>query len=101
MRGLQERLGQRLHPDDARRLAPSPGAGARGVGVVRVAVLAQAGRPGVLWYPAWRGWGGESWCFERIAALRPAAVSLAGAGGPERMGGVRVTASLFPSLGLM
>jgi len=66
--------------------------------MIRGAVLAQPGRPGVISYPDYRDWRHESRSFETIAALRPADVTLAGAGGPERIEGARVTASFFPSL---
>jgi putative ABC transport system permease protein len=66
--------------------------------MLRGAARAQPGRPGVISYPDYRDWRRESRSFETIAALRPATVTLPGPGGPERIDGARVTASLFQAL---
>jgi putative ABC transport system permease protein len=66
--------------------------------MIRGATRAQPGRPGVISYPDYRDWRHESRCFETIAALRTADVTLAGPGGPERIEGARVTASFFHAL---
>jgi putative ABC transport system permease protein len=66
--------------------------------MIRGATMAQPGRPGVISYPDYRDWRRESRSFETIAALRPADVTLAGPGGPERIEGARVTASFFQAL---
>jgi putative ABC transport system permease protein len=66
--------------------------------MIRGATRAQPGRAGVISYPDYRDWRHESRSFETIAALRPAAVTLAGPGGPERIDGARATASFFQAL---
>src|SRR3989441_791562 len=66
--------------------------------MIRGATRAQPGRPGVISYPDYRDWRHESRCFETIAALRTADVTLAGPGGPERIEGALVTASFFQAL---
>jgi putative ABC transport system permease protein len=52
----------------------------------------------VISYPDFRDWRGGSRGFETMAALRPAEVTLATSGGPERVGGARVTGSFFAVL---
>ena len=66
--------------------------------MIRGATRAQPGRPGVISYPDYRDWRQESRSFETMAALRPADVTVAGPGGPERIQGARVTASFFQTL---
>src|SRR5260221_932161 len=66
--------------------------------MIRGATRAQPGRPGVISYPDYRDWRQESRSFETMAALRPADVTVAGPGGPERIQGARVTASFFHAL---
>src|SRR5258707_9684465 len=66
--------------------------------MIRGATRAQPGRPGVISYPDYRDWRQESRSFETMAALRPADVTVAGPGGPERIQGARGTASFFQTL---
>jgi len=66
--------------------------------MIRGATSAHPGTPGVVSYPDYRDWRHESRSFEEVAALRTAAVTLAGPGGPERIDGARVTASFFQAL---
>ena len=66
--------------------------------MIRGAALAQPGQPGVISYPDYLDWRDASRSFETLAALRPADVTLAAPGGPERVEGARVTASFFQAL---
>jgi hypothetical protein len=66
--------------------------------MIRGARRAQPGIPSVISYPDYRDWRRESRSFETMAALRPATVTLAGPGAPERIEGGRVTSSFFQAL---
>jgi putative ABC transport system permease protein len=66
--------------------------------MVRGATRAQPGRAGVISYPDFRDWRDASRSFETMAALRTADVTLAQAGGPERIEGARVTGGFFQVL---
>ena len=57
-------------------------------------------RPGPSSAPAFLAWQGEAQSMERLAAYRPWGFVLTGAGDPERLIGSRVSADLFPLLGV-
>jgi putative ABC transport system permease protein len=57
-------------------------------------------RPGPSSAPAFLAWQGEARTFERLAAYRPWGFVVTGDGLPERLTGARVSADLFPLLGI-
>ena len=58
------------------------------------------GRPGPASAPAFLAWQREATTLERVAAYRPWGFVLTGSGDPERLTGARVSADLFPLLGI-
>jgi putative ABC transport system permease protein len=57
-------------------------------------------RPGPSSAPAFLAWRGEARSLEGLAAYRPWGFVLTGGGDPERLIGARVSADLFPLLGV-
>jgi putative ABC transport system permease protein len=57
-------------------------------------------RPGPSSAPAFLAWQGEARSLERLAAYRPWGFVVTGGGDPERLIGARVSADLFPLLGV-
>jgi putative ABC transport system permease protein len=57
-------------------------------------------REDITSYPTFRDWREQSTSFAHMAALRPTAFSLTGAGEPERLQGAMVTAGFFDVMGL-
>lgn len=58
------------------------------------------GRPGPVSAPTFLTWQRETRTIERLAAYRPWGFVLTGSGEPERLTGARVSADLFPLLGI-
>jgi putative ABC transport system permease protein len=58
------------------------------------------GRPGPASAPTFLAWQRETRTLERLAAYRPWGFVLTGSGEPERLIGARVSADLFPLLGV-